>query len=706
MPLPLPLATACAVSSFRPPPFPMAPPLSAWQPPWPWLAAALVTAVLLVASTLWAAARADLLGRVWSATAASGAAAGRRVHGPWLLRGATMATDSGSPAPPGAPCPAPGYATVDVRLGVCGLITAVAASGSLAPAPGEGIIDASNHLLTPGFVNAHTHSTEMLIRGLLPPLPLDLWAPRLATATATAVAAAATAGRGRTRLSATDCLRLAATHAATELLLSGVTSVMDHVALQSVADAEAVMEAYRAVGVRLFLAPMLSDESVPHENYVPVATVGRQAARGGGGGQGEAGVSPPPAGPGLGPDGALRTDACPPDRDRTAAALALWEALATTHHRPAAGTSIVVGPATPYSCSEALLRGAADIRARYGLAGHVHLLESRGQALESARRFGHLNPRGAVGGASFCPPPAGSHDDQVGSAAAAAPARVPGGTAVDFLDATGFLAVPGTVTSVAHAVWLNDADRATLAAAGAVAVHAPASNLRLGSGVCAVRDLAAAGVGVALGVDGAASNDGQDFTETLKLSALLSTLVTPDYRQWVTPRQALAMATVGGAAAVGLAPRGGVIAPGAVADVCIWDLTALSMLPRGDPVSSLVLGRPQGGGAGGAALAAVWVRGRRLVAGGVPLTVDVQRLRRQLWAVFAKQQPAEAPSAAAAAAAAAAMTTAAGGRAPAPAFHVAAENEYRAALALDEADSRRAELAASQHRAFSQVWGQ
>ncbi|GAB0496484.1 hypothetical protein MMPV_007796 [Pyropia vietnamensis] len=701
----------------------MAPPPPPWPPPWPAATAALVTVVLLFATTVWVAGRAGLLSRLFPATAAAAAAAAppnpscRRVNGPWLLRGATIATDQGSPAPPGAPCPAPGYAIIDVRLDVSGLITAVAAGGSLVPDPGEAVVDATHHLLTPGFVNAHTHSTEMLVRGTLPPLPRDLWASHLASAKAAAVAAATTAAAGgRGRLcpsSATDCLRLAATHAATELLLSGVTSVLDHVAVQSVAEAEAVMEAYREVGIRLFLAPMLSDESVPHENYVPIATAGRGVVEDGGGEGGHGGVTslPPAAGPGLSPGGALRTDACPTDGDRTAAALGLWEALAATHHRPAAGTSIVIGPLTPCSCSAELLRGAAAIRARYGLGGHVQLLESRGQALESARRFGHLTPAGESGGGGGRRPSVvamvGGEDDTRRSGGGASVRVPPGGTAVDFLSATGFLAVPGTVTSVAHAVWLTDADRAALAAAGAVVVHTPTSNLRLGSGVAGVRALAAAGVGVALGVDGGASNGGQDFTETIKLTTLLSTLVTPDYRQWVSPRQALAMATVGGAAAVGLAPRGGVVACGAVADVCLWDLTALCMLPRGDPLSSLVLGRPQGGGAGGAALSAVWVRGRRLVAGGVPLTVDVPRLRRQLWTAFPAQRSAEAPAAAAAAAAAAAKTTAAGSEdVPPPAFHLAAENEYRAALALDEPEDRRAELAASQHRAFSQVWAQ
>ena len=73
---------------------------------------------------------------------------------------------------------------------------------------------------------------------------------------------------------------------------------------------------------------------------------------------------------------------------------------------------------------------------------------------------------------------------------------------------------------------------------------------RLGSGVCAVRRLLDARVGVALGCDGACSSDGQDMTEAIKAAALVSTLASPDYREWLSGREALRLAYAGGAAAV------------------------------------------------------------------------------------------------------------------------------------------------------------
>jgi cytosine/adenosine deaminase-related metal-dependent hydrolase len=65
---------------------------------------------------------------------------------------------------------------------------------------------------------------------------------------------------------------------------------------------------------------------------------------------------------------------------------ALWEAAVEKFHDPEQGINIVIGPVTAYSASEALLRGAAALRRKHGLVGHIHLLETRGQALQ-ARQF-------------------------------------------------------------------------------------------------------------------------------------------------------------------------------------------------------------------------------------------------------------------------------------------------------------------------------
>lgn len=74
-----------------------------------------------------------------------------------------------------------------------------------------------------------------------------------------------------------------------------------------------------------------------------------------------------------------------------------------------------------------------------------------------------------------------------------------------------------------------------------------------------------------MGCDGACSSDGQDMTEAIKIATLVSTLNTPEYREWLSAREALRLAYEGGAAAVGLRGKAGAIAVGMLADLTLWD---------------------------------------------------------------------------------------------------------------------------------------
>ena len=535
----------------------------------------------------------------------------RRVDGPWLLRRCTVLASTVSS------CPIPEnedrYEEVDVRLDCNGCIKAVAPAGKMRAGLFEACIDGRRKLLLPGFVNAHTHSTEMLSRGLIPPVPLDLWVLRLLSTIGEAIGIIG---------NAYDALHLAALHCGVESLLGGCTSVLDHCWVNSADEAEAVTSAYRQIGIRAFFAPMLNDDARAYENYIPVAhdAAARNACAGA---------------CGLAPDGKHRTESSPSDPEACARAVALWEEIIARLHRPSEGVEVIVGPVTAYSCSMAMLRAAADIRRQHSLHGHIHLLESRAQKMEACRMVD----------------------------------RFPNGSAVQMLDAAGFLRVEGTVTSCAHTCWLEGDDMRMMAEAGAAVVHNPLSNLRLGSGVCQVRRCLQAGVDVALGCDGACSSDGQDMTEAIKAACLVSTLATPEYNEWLTARETLRLAYEGGAAAVGLRERAGKILPGRLADLTLWDLTSLSMLPQGDPASLLVLGRPQAGPpTAGGALHSVFVAGRRLVSRGECLTIDVRKLRAQLWDALPRRTP--------------------GGEvaehlSPSADYHRCAECEYRAALNLD-----------------------
>lgn len=545
----------------------------------------------------------------------------RRVEGPWLLRSCTVLAstlEDGAGIAPADDC----YREVDVLLGADGRIAAVGEPGTIAsPSLLTPTVDGQNKLLLPGFVNSHTHSTEHLSRGLVPPTPLDLWVMRMLSSLGEAIGFFA---------EPTEALHLAALHCGVESLLSGCTSIMDHCYVGSTADAEACTSAYQQCGIRAFFAPMLNDDAVLFQNYIPVPhdATARNAAR-----ASELEASTVPRG--FGPDGALRTARAPSDAQACKAAVSLWEAIVAAHHRPEEGVNIVIGPVTTYLCSRGMLEAAAAIRRKYSLHGHIHLLESRAQKMEAC-----LN-----------------HD------------RFPYGSAVQFLHDTGFLDVPNTTTSCAHCCWLEVADMKLLAKARAVVASNPLSNLRLGSGVCQIRKCLQQGVDVALGCDGACSSDGQDMTEAIKIACIVSTLATPEYGDWLTARETLRLAYEGGAAAVGLKGKAGRIAPGQLADVTLWDLTCLSMLPQNDPASLLVLGRPQAGPASaGAALHSVFVAGRRLVAGGELLTVDLRKLRARLWQALPRRKPGSEVNNAAP---------------PEAEYHACAECEYRAALNLD-----------------------
>src|SRR4029450_1843244 len=121
-------------------------------------------------------------------------------------------------------------------------------------------------------------------------------------------------------------------------------------------------------------------------------------------------------------------------------------------------------------------------------------------------------------------------------------------------------------TIAAHGVWVNDDDIAILKARGVGVAHNPESNMKLASGTAPVPMYLAAGVALGLGTDGAASNNDLDMFEAMRQAAFLHKLVSNDPRV-VSAKEALAMATIGGARALGLEQRLGSIEAGKLADL-------------------------------------------------------------------------------------------------------------------------------------------
>jgi 5-methylthioadenosine/S-adenosylhomocysteine deaminase len=177
-----------------------------------------------------------------------------------------------------------------------------------------------------------------------------------------------------------------------------------------------------------------------------------------------------------------------------------------------------------------------------------------------------------------------------------------------------------------HAVHLTAADLDLLATHGGNVVHCPISNMKLGNGIAPVTALEARGVNVALGTDGAASNNRLDILGEMRTAALLAKVASGDpavLPAWRT----LEMATLGGARALGLDARIGSLRPGKEADLVAVDLSAGAALPCYDPVSHLVHV------AGRECVTDVWVGGERVVADRALTRVDETELasRAQHW---------------------------------------------------------------------------
>jgi cytosine/adenosine deaminase-related metal-dependent hydrolase len=272
----------------------------------------------------------------------------------------------------------------------------------------------------------------------------------------------------------------------------------------------------------------------------------------------------------------------PPDEavEPTDAALAATAAAIEAYHDPAPGAMlrISVGPCSPFSASADLMREGAALARATGTRLHTHLAETRDEEEQLRAKTG-LSP-------------------------------------AEFADKLGWLADD---VWLAHCVHLGDTAIGALAASGTSVAHCPSSNGRLGSGIAPVRKLLAAGVDVGLGVDGPSSGDAAAMGAELR-QALLAARARDADATALTARQALWMATRGGARCLGWDDEIGSLRPGALADVALWRLDtlasdALAHGPGGDAVTALVFGPP-------APLALLLVGGREVVRGGELRTVD------------------------------------------------------------------------------------
>ncbi len=205
-----------------------------------------------------------------------------------------------------------------------------------------------------------------------------------------------------------------------------------------------------------------------------------------------------------------------------------------------------VAPHAMYTLDAATLRAARELAQRHGVPTLSHLAETEDEVRTSQAQH-KLSP-------------------------------------VAFLDSLGFLG-PGVLA--AHGVWVSDAEIALLQQRGVGVSHNPESNMKLASGTAPVPQYLKSGIALGLGTDGAASNNDLDMFDAMRTASLLHKLHTRDPRV-VSAREALAMATIGGARALGMEKTIGSLEPGKRADLIVVNMRGARPTPLYDPISHLV----------------------------------------------------------------------------------------------------------------------
>jgi len=376
------------------------------------------------------------------------------------------------------------------------------------------VIDARQHLVTPGLVNTHHHMFQSLTRAIPAVQNAELfgWLSGLYPLWA-----------GLTP----EMVRVSTQTAMAELLMSGCTTSSDHLYIYP-------------NGVRL-------DDSIEAARQIGMRFVATRGSMSVGQSQG-----------GLPPDSVVeREDVILKDTQR----------LIEQHHDASHGAmvNVAVAPCSPFSVSRDLMRESALLARSHGVRLHTHLAENDHDLAYSREKFN-------------CTPTQYAQD-------------------------LGWL---GPDVWHAHCVKLDDEGISLFAATRTGVAHCPCSNMRLASGIAPIRRMLNAGVPVGLGVDGSASNDGAHMVNEARQALLLArvgrAMQPPEVRGGrtffgcdlgpaeMTPRDALSLATRGGAQVLGRSDIGH-LAVGMCADLALFDLDTLGFAGGAvhDPVGALLL---------------------------------------------------------------------------------------------------------------------
>lgn len=240
--------------------------------------------------------------------------------------------------------------------------------------------------------------------------------------------------------------------------------------------------------------------------------------------------------------------------------------------------TVVFGPHAPYTVCESNLVKVATLAAELDAPVQIHLHETAGEVLQAAEKTKERP--------------------------------------LDMLCRLGLLSPR---TQCVHMTDLRDEDIALLAATGAHVVHCPQSNMKLASGACRVSNLFEEGVNVALGTDSAASNNDLNMFGEMQTAALLAKLQSSD-ASVLPAADALAMATINGARALGLEDRVGSLEVGKQADLIAVDLSGPETQPLYHPLSQLVYA------CNGSQVTHTWIDGEPVMAQRQLTRIDLEAL--------------------------------------------------------------------------------
>lgn len=259
------------------------------------------------------------------------------------------------------------------------------------------------------------------------------------------------------------------------------------------------------------------------------------------------------------------------------------EELVKTYHNAFDGRlKIDMSLHAEYTNRRTVMEQFAESVKAHGLRAHIHLSETEKEHEECKQRHGGLTP-------------------------------------TELFAACGVFDVP---TTAAHCVWVTDSDMDILKEKGVTVATNPASNLKLGSGVCNIYALLKKGINAALGTDSVASNNNLDMFREMYLCALLPKgfYRRPDV---VSERDVLKMATQNGYAAQGRTDCG-TIEVGNRADLIVVDLDTVHMCPHNDTVNHLVYA------ASGADVLLTMADGKVLYKDGAYTSIDIEKVKREV----------------------------------------------------------------------------